>query len=186
MLYCSFTKRGLPWPPLQRAPGLRLIFDTDLSVSHRLISSCFHCEVAAAGIGLCEVWYWMKAAGWLRLWNGGETPFSCSICVFQGEASRYIFLNKFRKFLQENASNRGVRTSHMSFNPQESEYCRLRNDEESGLQQPNRSLTGSQNNIWPNQSTAVQPEQFRRDQIEDWTALCTGHHYHSTKPTRCQ
>lgn len=26
----------------------------------------------------------------------------------QGEASRYIFLNKFRKFLQENASNRGV------------------------------------------------------------------------------
>uniref|UniRef100_A0AAZ3SPN2 E3 ubiquitin-protein ligase RNF123 n=1 Tax=Oncorhynchus tshawytscha TaxID=74940 RepID=A0AAZ3SPN2_ONCTS len=26
-----------------------------------------------------------------------------------GEASRYIFLNKFRKFLQENASNRGVR-----------------------------------------------------------------------------
>lgn len=29
--------------------------------------------------------------------------------VFQGEASRYIFLNKFRKFLQENASNRGVR-----------------------------------------------------------------------------
>ncbi|MEE6528675.1 hypothetical protein FKM82_031330, partial [Ascaphus truei] len=24
-----------------------------------------------------------------------------------GEASRYIFLNKFRKFLQENASNRG-------------------------------------------------------------------------------
>ncbi|KAK6480535.1 E3 ubiquitin-protein ligase RNF123 [Huso huso] len=27
--------------------------------------------------------------------------------LFQGEASRYIFLNKFRKFLQENASNRG-------------------------------------------------------------------------------
>ncbi|KAG7263567.1 hypothetical protein CRUP_001697, partial [Coryphaenoides rupestris] len=25
-----------------------------------------------------------------------------------GEASRYIFLNKFRKFLQENASNRGL------------------------------------------------------------------------------
>lgn len=31
-----------------------------------------------------------------------------SFLVFQSEASRYIFLNKFRKFLQENASNRGV------------------------------------------------------------------------------
>lgn len=35
------------------------------------------------------------------------------VCMFQGEASRYIFLNKFRKFLQENASNRGV--SHITF-----------------------------------------------------------------------
>uniref|UniRef100_A0A3B4YJC1 E3 ubiquitin-protein ligase RNF123 n=1 Tax=Seriola lalandi dorsalis TaxID=1841481 RepID=A0A3B4YJC1_SERLL len=34
-----------------------------------------------------------------------------SLCVFQGEASRYIFLNKFRKFLQENASNRGHPTA---------------------------------------------------------------------------
>uniref|UniRef100_A0A665XC51 E3 ubiquitin-protein ligase RNF123 n=1 Tax=Echeneis naucrates TaxID=173247 RepID=A0A665XC51_ECHNA len=34
-----------------------------------------------------------------------------SLCLFQGEASRYIFLNKFRKFLQENASNRGHPTA---------------------------------------------------------------------------
>lgn len=37
-----------------------------------------------------------------------------SLSVFQGEASRYIFLNKFRKFLQENASNRGVRRTHLT------------------------------------------------------------------------
>lgn len=37
-------------------------------------------------------------------------PVHASVCLSQGEASRYIFLNKFRKFLQENASNRGVRT----------------------------------------------------------------------------
>lgn len=138
------------WPSLtslQRAPGLRLIWDTEHSVSLWLICSCFHWDVAAAGIGL-------KAVGWLRLWNGSETPFSCTyICAFQGEASRYIFLNKFRKFLQENASNRGVRTSPRRFNPQKSEYCRLRNDEESSLQ------TG----LW-------------------LFALYTGHHYHPTKP----
>uniref|UniRef100_A0A671VZF0 E3 ubiquitin-protein ligase RNF123 n=1 Tax=Sparus aurata TaxID=8175 RepID=A0A671VZF0_SPAAU len=34
-----------------------------------------------------------------------------AVFVFQGEASRYIFLNKFRKFLQENASNRGHPTA---------------------------------------------------------------------------
>lgn len=34
--------------------------------------------------------------------------FTTCFSFCQGEASRYIFLNKFRKFLQENASNRGV------------------------------------------------------------------------------
>lgn len=34
--------------------------------------------------------------------------FTAYFSFCQGEASRYIFLNKFRKFLQENASNRGV------------------------------------------------------------------------------
>lgn len=62
----QFFLQEWAWPsrnPLQRAPGLRLILDPDFSVSPTLIRLCFHCEVAAAGIGLCEVCYWMKAAG---------------------------------------------------------------------------------------------------------------------------
>lgn len=43
----------------------------------------------------------------------GLVRYSFTTCFssYQVEASRYIFLNKFRKFLQENASNRGVSQS---------------------------------------------------------------------------
>uniref|UniRef100_A0A672MYM2 Ring finger protein 123 n=1 Tax=Sinocyclocheilus grahami TaxID=75366 RepID=A0A672MYM2_SINGR len=42
-----------------------------------------------------------------RLKKRIEVPCLPGSLFSQGEASRYIFLNKFRKFLQENASNRG-------------------------------------------------------------------------------
>uniref|UniRef100_A0A669QNL5 RING-type E3 ubiquitin transferase n=1 Tax=Phasianus colchicus TaxID=9054 RepID=A0A669QNL5_PHACC len=44
---------------------------------------------------------------WVLLMYSFPCEFTTCFSSYQGEASRYIFLNKFRKFLQENASNRG-------------------------------------------------------------------------------